>query len=235
MGRRSHKNQFIDVLKARTHETATFAQLAASLGDKWTAESVAAKAREFEASDAPIHIIRGGVMYFGCESGTKPGLYKAVRRGINGRWGKDNAMRNIKAVHTSRTSTKGQGLWTQPDLVAQVRRKANARPPVVYHAFEVEQPGGFGIESVYQAYEFGRGADFSWVVYSGAACSQDLWTQVETAAKDLGVGIVHAARPTVPSKWTTQITARQRERTKAQQASFLHRSGLSAEQFEREP
>jgi hypothetical protein len=66
-----------------THETSTFAQLAESLGGEWTAERVEAKAPEFEASDAPIHITRSGVECFGCETGTKPGLYKAVRRGID--------------------------------------------------------------------------------------------------------------------------------------------------------
>ncbi|MFT4865540.1 MAG: hypothetical protein ACI8RE_001729 [Ilumatobacter sp.] len=234
MGRRSHQNQFIDELKKMNHEKATFAQLAASLGGDWTAEAVEVKARTFEEKDLPIHIVRGGVQYFGHERGTKPGLYKEIRRGIEKSWGRDNAMRKIKVAHTSRTSAKGQGLWTQPDLVAQVRRRSNARPAVVYHALEVEQPGGFGIESVYQAYEFGRGADYSWVFYSGSERGGTLWTQIETAAKDLGVGVVHAARPTTPSKWKTLLTARQRDRTLAEQDSFMLRSGLEVEQFDDE-
>jgi hypothetical protein len=230
---RSHKDQFIMALKGFTHEKARFGALADALGPKWTAEQVEARARKFDGDDTvSIQVVRGGVQYFGSETGAKPGLYKEIRRGIEGRWGADNSMRNATVVHTSRTSEKKQGRWTQPDLVARVQRRSDASPQTVYLAIEVEQAGGFDVASVYQAYEFGRGADFSWVFYEGPACTGNRWDQVEIAAKDLGVGIVHAARPTVPSGWKTAVPARIRDRTRAEQQSFFKRSGIKPGDFE---
>ena len=229
---RSHEDQFILALRGFTHEKASFTKLADALGPKWTTEAVEAKARTFDGNDeVPIHVVRGGVQYFGTETGTKPGLYKEIRRGIQGRWGSDNSMRNATVLHTSRTSERGQGRWTQPDLVAQVRRRSDASPQTVYLAIEVEQAGGFDVMSVYQAYEFGRGADFSWVFYEGPASTGGSWEQIETAAQDLGVGIVHAARPTVPSRWKTVVPARLRQRTQAEQKSFFKRSGVTPQSF----
>lgn len=234
MGARSHEDQFIHALKGFTHEKATFTALADALGPRWTAEKVRAKAEEFEAdASTPIHVVKGGVQYFGCENGQKPGLYKEVRRGIEKSWGAGNSMRHIDVRHTSRTSVRGSGSWTQPDLVARVVRKSTARPREVYLAFEVEQAGGFDIESVYQTYEFGRGADFSWVFYAGPACSVTKMRRIEIAAKDLGVGIVHASKPTAPAAWKTIVPARIRDRTKQEQGDFFARSGLTPESFEK--
>jgi hypothetical protein len=233
VGARSHKNQFIVALKSFTHEKASFPALANALGPNWTVERVRARAEEFDADDSThISVVKGGVQYFGSETGEKPGLYKEVRRGIEKRWGADNSMRRINVLHTSRTSIRGSGSWTQPDLVAKVVRKSTARPRDVYLAFEVEQAGGFDIESVYQAYEIGRGADFSWVFYAGPACSGTKMRRIEIAAKDLGVGIVHASKPTAPAAWKTIVPARIRDRTKQEQDDFFARSGLTPESFE---
>lgn len=229
---RSHRAKFIAALRQMPHEKASYEKLAEMLGDGWTAERVAAKAREFEEEqDCPIHVVRHGVQYFGCETGKKPGLYKEIRRGIERRWGRDNRMRSISVEHTSRTSVRGSGKWTQPDLVARVDRRSNARLPVDFLAIEVEQPGGFDVCSVYQTYEFGRGADFAWAFYTGPECTGPIWRQVEIAARDLGVGIVHAARPTAPAAWKTVIEARRRDRTAAEQDDFFRRSGLTPASF----
>ncbi len=233
MGARSHKDQFVIALKTFPHEKASFTQLANKLGGTWTPEMVEAKARQFDDdATTPINVVKHGVQYFGSETGQKPGLYKEVRRGIEHRWGKDNAMRNISILHCSRTAERNRGHWSQPDLVGRVQRKSNAKPEIVYLAIEVEQANGFGIESVYQAYEFGRGADFSWVFYVGPVCAGAKWKQIEVAARDLDVGVVHAALPTQPSKWTTPIPAKIRQRTAAQQRDFLQRSGVTADMFE---
>lgn len=232
---RTHEARFIAELKRHTHERASFSQLAEALGSSWTADRVEAKARHFDGDvGVPIIVTRNGVQYFGSESGRRPGLYKEVRRGIERRWGADNSMRRIAVRHTSRRPTRGSGSWSQPDFVAQVRRKSNANPPIVYLAIEVEQPRGFGIESVYQAYEFGRGADFSWVFYSGVECDGPKWDQIEIAARDLRVGVVHAARPTVPSHWETKIEARQRDVSLRTQGDFFDRSGVRPWDFEME-
>jgi hypothetical protein len=229
----SHKNQFIKALRTFPHEKASFIQLAEKLGDPWTLEEVKAKARKFDDdATTPINVVKHGVQYFGSETGQKPGLYKEVRRGIERRWGPDNAMRNTSIAHCSRTAERNRGSWSQPDLVGRVRRKAGAKPELVYLAIEVEQREGFGIESIYQAYEFGRGADFSWVFYEGPVCDGTKWDQIKVAARDLGVGVVHAARPTQPSKWKTQVPARIRPRTSTQQQDFLQRSGVTPEMFD---
>jgi len=235
MGAISHETRFVRALKEFTHEKASFGELAAALGPKWTADSVEVRARRFDEDErAQIAIVRGGVQFFGCENGEKPGLYKEVRRGIEKRWGKDNAMSNIVALHTSRTAERDRGRWSQPDLVAQVLRRSDAKPPVVYLAIEVEQPEGFGVASVYQAYEVGRGADYSWAIYAGQVCDDKRWPRIETVARDLGVGIVHAGRPTQPSGWKTQSPARARSYTRAEQQDFLQRSGVTVEQFDAE-
>ena len=111
-------------------------------------------------------------------------------------------------------------------------RRSDAKPSVVYHAIEVEQSKGFGVASVYQAYEFWRGADFSWVFYAGPVCDEKRWTRIETAAKDLGVGIVHAGHPTQPAGWKTKPLARARSYTKAEQQDFLERSSVTVEQVD---
>ena len=233
MGARSHKDQFIIALKSFPHEKASFTQLADKLGDKWTPESVEAKARQFDDdATTALNVVKHGAQYFGSETGQKPGLYKEVRRGIEGRWGKDNSMRNISVVHSSRTAERNRGCWSQPDLVGRARRKAGAKPEVVYLAIEVEQANGFDVRSVYQAYEFGRGADYSWVFYVGPVCDGSEWKQIEVAARDLGVGVVHASHPTQPSKWKTEVPAKIRQRTAAQQRDFLQRSGVTPDMFE---
>jgi hypothetical protein len=58
-----------------------------------------------------------------------------------------------------------------------------------------------------------------------------MWRQIEVAAKDLGVGIVHAARPTAPAAWKTVIEAGRRDRTDAAQEDFFRRSGLTPASF----
>jgi len=229
---RSYKDQFIRALREYKHEKASFKELAEKMGPKWPVEKVEAKARLLDADDSiPIAVTRGGVLYFGSETGKQPGLYKEVQRGIEHRWGPDNGMQRLKGTHTSRRSTRGDGDWTQPDLVVRVKRRSNARPPVVFLAVEIEQPNGFGIESVYQAYELGRGADFSWVFYAGPACAGRSWNQIAIAARDLGVGVVHAARPTAPAAWKTQIKARNRNATRAQRSDFLRRSRIEPGDF----
>ncbi len=233
MGAISHETQFVRTLKKFKHEKAGFGELAAALGPKWTSDRVEDRARRFDEDEtSQIAIVRGGVQFFGCENGEKPGLYKEVRRGIEKRWGRDNAMSNIVALHTSRTADRARGSWSQPDLVARVVRRSDAKPPIVYLAIEVEQSRGFGVASVYQAYEIGRGADFSWVFYSGPACDEKRWGRIETAAKDLDVGIVHAGRPTQPAGWKTKRLARARSYTKDEQKDFLQRSGVTVEQFD---
>ena len=86
MGAISHETRFVRALKKFTHEKASFGQLAAALGPKWTADSVEDRARRFdEDGTSQIAIVRGGVQFFGCENGQKPGLYTEVRRGIGKR------------------------------------------------------------------------------------------------------------------------------------------------------
>lgn len=210
---RTHLRLFQDTLaESFGHQRAAFSDLAEALGERWDAERVAKKARELDREPASgIHVVKGGVVFYR-ETSATPDLYRNVQRGIVRRWGPDNSMRSITAVPTARSSRSNLGKWSQPDLVARVDRKSNARPEIVYHAIEIERPGAFGIDSVYQAYECARGAHFAWVFYSGPDPFKDeaqepYMSRVQKAAEELGVGLVHVPRPTAPSQWKTRRVA----------------------------
>ena len=77
-----------------------------------------------------------------------------------------------------------------------------------------------------------RGTDFSWMFVQGPVRDGTKWEQSSSTACDLSVGAVHASHPTQPSKWTTQVPAKIRQRTVAQQLGFLQRSGVTPDMFE---
>lgn len=231
---RTYQRLFEDTLaETFRHQRASFAELAEVLGKRWTTEQVADKARAFDRQPgSQIHVVHGGVVFYR-ETSSTPDVYRNVRRNIVRRWGPDNSMRSILCVPTARTALSGFGKWSQPDLVARVDRHRTAKPEVVYHAIEVERPGAFDIDSVYQAYECGRGAHFSWVFYVGSdpfnkPTQQEYMKRVERAAQELGVGLVHVPRPTAPSQWKTCRVAELRSRRSADE-EFYERCGLTAD------
>lgn len=89
------------------------------------------------------------------------------------------------------------------------------------------------MRSVYQVYETGRGADLSWVMYTGPSRTDHKdWPRIEAAATDLKVGIVHMPKPTAPAAWVTQVSGYEREPSMKERQSFLDRLGLTTESFD---
>jgi hypothetical protein len=227
----SHQAQFIRELRAA--KLLSFEALATALGLGWTADKVRSKALEFDRDESsPIWVVRGGVQFVGDERVADPVLYEVVRRGINRSWALRRRMGSTIAVHTSRSSQRAAGTWTQPDLVARRTRLSGAVQTEDYLAIEVEQARGFSIVSVYQAYEVGRGADYSWVFYEGAERTGPEWNRITTAAADLGVGIVHLGKPTHFSKWNTKVAARRRDTTPTARQAFLSRCLVTPDLFD---
>ena len=208
MNAQTDEGKFIRALCRMPFNKASFATLAERLGGKWTPELVRTKAKELDRKDSSaVFVVKGGVQYLGVENCADPGLYKAVERGIKPKWAKSVGIPRPEVEPTFRLFSK-LGPWTRPDFVISSRRVISGAGVTQFHALEVEQHAGFDIKSVYQAYEQGRGADFSWVFFTGSLKSGDEWTRIIRAAKELKVGLVHMPKATVPSGWKTLLRSR---------------------------
>ena len=98
--------------------------------------------------------MHGGLQYYGTERCKDPGLYKQLRQGIKRSWTTSARIPRVDEVYiTCRPVSRGDGEWTTPDLVISSTRRGRSE----LHAVEAEQPAGFGVRSVYQAYEQARG------------------------------------------------------------------------------
>lgn len=231
----SFKNQIIRVLKQIPFNKATVPQLIEALTPRMTEQQIVATIDRLDLDpDTGVSKVHGGVQYFGTETGKRPGLYKEIKRGIERRWANDTKLgTSFHAIHTSHQGRKGAGSWTHPDLVLEVQRRSDANPRVHYHAFEIEQASGFDIQSVYQAFEQGRGADFRWVFFTGSLPAETRvpWLRIRAAAHEIGVGLVHVAKPSVPSKWKTIEKARivTAPPSAAQREDFLRSCGIATE------
>lgn len=205
----------------------------------WTHRRVeSALHRALEDESQPLLIGRGGhIVYYGDDRS----LYLPVTRGILGSWSRSLGYRSIKVFNTSHCHFgKHNGVWQHPDLIffADPRRRRSSTAPRETHAVEVEQRRGFNISSIYQAYEHGRGADYSWVFSVGLL--QDGWARdrIMIVADELGVGWVEMRKPTAPSTWKIHVKALRRDKLSARRKSattphdrddFLHRNGLKDE------
>lgn len=159
-----------------------------------------------------LETIPGGhIVYRGTERGSRGGvlLYQDVTRAIE-----DDRARQLlgwtraTAFDTARGSSSGE--WSRPDLViaAHPLRKASRDARKSLHAIEVEQAGGFKIQSVYQAHSQARGADFAWVFAPARALAKSRDRErIEWAAQKLGVGLVTFERAGNRSTYRLGITA----------------------------
>ena len=148
-----------------------------------------------------------------------------MQQGIKHSWATRARIPRVDEVYiTCRSVNRGDGDWTTPDLEISSTRK-NATE---LHAIEAEQPAGFDVRSVYQAYEQARGAGWAWVFYTGPAADESAMRRVHRAAKELGVGVVHAPRPSQPSKWHTVLPARPREITVEAERALRARLGIES-------
>ena len=132
------------------------------------------------------------LVYYGSENRSGPALYKAVGNVFSKHWGPDHLGLKVGTgadeIVVKTLTARSKGDWTMPDLVvfAHPRRKKTATSPREIHCFEIEQRDGFKIQSVYQAYEQARGADYAWVF----AHASELDPRIEKAADELRVGVV---------------------------------------------
>ena len=206
---RSHFDLFTAALAKAPENKMSVAALALALGPDWDIERVAQKARQFDDDESvALSLVHGGLQYFGTERCKDPAIYKQLQRGIRRSWATSSRIPRVDEVYiTSRLVHRGDGDWTTPDLVVSSTRKGWSE----LHAIEAEQPAGFDVRSVYQAYEQARGAHWAWVFYTGEVAEEGTMRRVSRAAKELGVGVVHATRPSAPSKWNTVIPARRRD------------------------
>jgi hypothetical protein len=120
-----------------------------------------------------------------------------------------------------------------PDLVvfAHPRRKSRPDAPREVHCLEIEQQNGFGVQSVYQAYEQARGAEYAWVF----AHSDGIPGRVRLVAEELGVGVVTFSNPNAASLYDRPnrrdlahraILAKRRRVTASARRRFLERTSL---------
>ena len=223
----SDEHRFINVLRTMPFQRGKVEVLAVELrsryGDKWTDERVRQKAGELDAnSNSSDFLGRHGGHYFGAENLATSGPYKAVKLGAR-RWGRDSRYGAIDAEIVGKPGKDwSHGDWSCPDMVFVATRRVTARKPQQIHVVEIEQADGLGIQSVYQAHEQARGADFAWVFFARNAKN---WpnAQIEMAAREMGVGIVAMDRPTVPSAWETILRARERPVTQLSRLGLLTR------------
>jgi hypothetical protein len=75
----------------------------------------------------------------------------------------------------------------------------------------VERAKGFTIQSAYQAYEQGRGANYAWVFFLGAKDEiSESWRRILRAASELKVGLVAMDRVDQVGSWVVKLAAERR-------------------------
>jgi len=176
------------------------------------------------------------LIYWGAENYSSVALYEAVQNTFTKKWGPDVlGLKTGEAdgVRCLGQPRKGAGDWANPDLVvfAHPRRKTAPHAAREIHCFEIEQQNGFGIQSVYQAYEQARGAEYAWLF----AHADGIPERIRVAATDLGVGVVTFSNPNAASLYDRPnrkelahraIVARRRKVSPRDRAAFLERVGL---------
>lgn len=191
---------------------------------RWTAEKFDRKLAEALATSPVSRVAgRGGYLrYYGDErsGGTAgPGLYDSVERILAKHGLLGCRCREREVAPTARLKGVAGARWLIPDLVLCCHPKVGAQlGATVLHTIEVETSAGFSIESVYQAHAQGRGADYSWVLFSQR--SPGLITHDEQritwAATELGIGLISFSNPNSVNTWTVIRKAARRGRTTAE-------------------
>jgi hypothetical protein len=169
---------------------------------------------------------RGGVVeYTGNEVGCVPLLYRHAFRILEGYWSRSRGYRNVKVFRTAHGGRRGAADWIHPDAVLQadpVRRTSKDAPPLL-HSFEIERPGGFKIESIFQAFVQGRGADFSWVIYSESDVkTTEYLDRVHWAAGAVDVGLISYVKPGSWTTWKSVREPKKRTPTAKERVHFQH-------------
>ncbi len=249
----SHENRVVNFLIKQPGQEAAIALIHLSLSSDQNSnpltasqidaaiEKVTTPPRPKKASDAPrppraTKTLGKKLVYWGAENYAAPALYSAVQTTFTKTWGPQ--VLGLKTEKGQKPKCagqppKGEGDWANPDLVvfAHPRRKVRADAPREIHCFEIEQQNGFGIQSVYQAYEQARGAEYAWVF----AHSDGIPARIRIAAEELGVGVVTFSNPNAASLYDRPsrkdrshkaILAKRREVKATARAEFLGRTKL---------
>jgi hypothetical protein len=212
MRRRTDVEKLRDVLSRWPGQRATPAKLIDDL--EWTPEKFQrVLARAEQDPRKGIARGRGGVIeYTGNEVGEIPLLYRHVFRILEEYWSRERGYRNVEVFRTAHGGRRGAADWIHPDAVLRAdpaRRSSKDAPPYL-HSFEIERAGGFKIQSIFQAFVLGRGADYSWVVYSESDVkNDDYFDRIQWAAKSVDVGLISYGKP---GSWTTWRTIREPQR-----------------------
>jgi hypothetical protein len=176
------------------------------------------------------------LVYWGAENYSQPALYAAVELVFTKKWGPKELGLKTGPEHgivCTGQPPKGGGDWMNPDLVvfAHPRRKVSADAAREIHCFEIEQQNGFGVKSVYQAYEQARGAEYAWVF----AHADGIPARVRLVAEELGVGVVTFTNPNAASLYDRPnrkdvahraIVAKRRKVEPDDRHAFLERTSL---------
>jgi len=231
--RRNDIDTLCHALEHRPNQQASKRQLRAELGwDEAKLERVILRALADQRS--AVAVLRGGksLRYRGTErrgGSGGVGLYLDVERVITQYWGRDRHFRDCSFTHTAVPAHRAGQRWFYPDLVLRCHPGRKTRPDQAkrVHTFEIETAAGFGIQSVYQSYEHGRGADFSWVLFHRLGSDRGRpdhpdWDRITHVARELGVGLVGFANSNSASTWCTYREPKPRNVTVAERRDFDH-------------
>jgi len=166
---------------------------------------------------------KGVIEYFGDEIGSMPNVYRHAYRVLADYWGPRRGFRHIGIYPTAHSGRRGAAEWIHPDAVmeADPKRKSSKSDPLQLHTFEIERPGGFKIQSIFEAFVQGRGADYSWVLFSSSDIkTDDYWDRVVWAARYVEVGLIEYGKIGSWSTWRTHLAAGKRRRTRNEVVQF---------------
>jgi hypothetical protein len=165
-------------------------------------------------------------------SGSDRASYEKVASGIVRRWAPRNDLADpcVAKVGTARHGLRREGAWLFPDLVlyANPKRRGPGEVTKRVHAIEVETASGFGVPSVYQAFEQARGADYAWVFGIRRGHSDSHLGRIVRVATELRVGLVYIDDVTTPAKWVTKVEAGRRQVDPAERENFYEHCGIAA-------
>ena len=236
MKKRNDVEMMIDLLKSHGGTWGTEQNVIATLvrEHRWTEQRARNTVTRALATDSRVQRSKGGTIKF---SGTDAAIYTDVIRCLENYWGPRRGLRNCRARDCHEAiGAKGSGKWVYPDVVllADPKKRDSKTDPLEIHAIEVEQSAGFSIQSVYQAYEQGRGANYSWVLFVGEEKpGEEWWDRIVRAATDLGVGLVAMRRPHVIGTWSEIHPARRRKDVEPGHRDLLLRAtGITLEELE---
>jgi len=201
---------------------------------RWTESRALSTVARALSIDSRFGRGKGGTIKF---SGSDVAIYGDVVRCIEAYWGPRLGLRNCRArdCHEA-TGAKLAGKWVYPDVVllADPKRRDSVSDPLEIHSIEVEQRSGFSIQSVYQSYEQGRGANYSWVHFvADPKPGEEWWDRIVRAATELGVGLVAMSEPRIVGSWVQIRPARRRKQVEpAHRGLLLRATGLTFNELE---